>query len=217
MRKFLLAIIGIASIVNTQAQIKKASLLLGGRFGINSSSDKFTAPGGNTSSKYKNLIFNISAGKSFNENKFIGFTGGVLFYGLNNNNTSFLDQKTSGFNAGVFYRQYIPLGSKFYFFGESVLRYNQNNTAEKDYTGNKINSIKFNSIGLGLNPSIAYNVTKKLFLEISMPDLISAGYSSDVRKNYPTPSETKRKGYYVSTNLGDSFVQSMQFGFHFIL
>jgi hypothetical protein len=57
----------------------------------------------------------------YNNNRAVGFSLSYnhLDYSLN-------DQKTNGYGAGVFLRQYKPLGKSFYLFAQEALNFNYN-------------------------------------------------------------------------------------------
>lgn len=203
------------------AQIKKGAVLLGGQLGFNNSTSDVTfsppnPPNTTQNQKNKGGNFNIAIGKAVAENAVIGLNAG--YSGGKNENTSGVNSFTSKYNqynAGVFYRQYRKLANRFYFFGEGGIGYFT--SKQTDTNTPAINNVTRKSTGgqMYLTPGIAYQIGKKLQLELLIPNIVSANYS--VNKTTSTGSNTKQDQFNINTNLNGLALNSAGIGFRFVL
>src|SRR5690348_10084827 len=103
------------------AQITKGSVFLGGNFSGGSQKIKNTNSG---ATNYSNSSFTITPvfGKVIRENLVLGADAGYSFYKNEMYNAASI-QKQHGYSAGIFLRQYRPLGKGFYIFLQERLGY----------------------------------------------------------------------------------------------
>jgi hypothetical protein len=221
MKKTFVLLLFIGATAAAAAQIKKGALLLGGQFGFNNSTSDVTfsppnPPNTTQTQKSKGGNFNIAIGKAIEENSVIGLNAG---YGSSKNeNISGINSFTSKadqYNVGIFYRRYKKLAARFYFFGEVGAGYT--GSKQKDKATPAINDVTRKSSGgqMYLTPGIAYQIAKKLQLELLIPNIVSANYN--VNKTTSTGNNTKQDQFNINTNLNGSPLNSLGLGFRFIL
>jgi hypothetical protein len=118
--------------------------------------------------------------------------------------------------GGIFHRRYLPLGKGFYIFGEGAINYSvQKNTFQAPNPNYQV--IQQSNTSLYLYPGITYAVGERFFLEASINNLLSAGYSSN-KEAYNDGTVTgsrKTNGFSFSSNVGNSAPLSV--GFRFLL
>jgi hypothetical protein len=199
----------------TNAQVLKNSILLGGQLSFNSGSTTYnnSQPG----LENKGASLQASAGKAIKDNQVFGIN--LLFNpsssgGLYNGN-SYYKNKMQYYSGGVFYRNYRPLVKDLYFFTEMSASYfggSQNNT---DTAGTKFYTSKQNGGMLALAPGISYRLFKKMFLEISIPNIVTAQYSTTKTTNENV--ESKQNQVAVTSSLNTGNLGYLGVGFRFIL
>jgi hypothetical protein len=197
------------------SQVLKNSVLLGGQLSYNSGTTTFS----NNQPDFKNkgATFQVSAGKAFKDNQVLGInlsfnpstTNGLY------NGSEYYKVKMNYYSGGVYYRNYRQLAKDFYFFAEMSASYfgsSQNNT---DASGKQI--LKSNQSGgmVALAPGISYRLFKKMFLEISIPNIVSAQYSTTKTTNENVESKQNQFSVYSSLNTGN--LGYLGVGFRFIL
>ncbi|MGZ5190214.1 MAG: outer membrane beta-barrel protein [Flavisolibacter sp.] len=191
---------------SANSQISKGAVLLGGNLGF-SKSDIGDAP-----DEYKNhsFYFSPSIGFVVKENKVFGVN---LSYGHGINQTSATDKSVSNnYGGGIFYRRYLPLGKSFYLYGQGQL---QLDFGEQEYKTSATTSERTtNYVGLGLFPGVAYAISKRFHLEISMNNLVSLGYSS-IKENYTTSQELRNSQFNFSVNANPA--SNLALGFRILL
>ena len=175
MKKNILLLSGIFILQLANAQVEKGSIFTGGSIGISNSSGE-----GNSGEKSSGFSWNFSPqiGKAIAQNKVIGVQ---LIAGGNaneNTNTSGNTQKNTGnqIGAGVFYRQYFPIYKKWMFYGQTNANLNFTNSSST-LQGIKYQQAKGVSGALTASLGITYQVSKKLWLEAGLSDLIGIAYS----------------------------------------
>jgi Outer membrane protein beta-barrel domain len=219
MKKVFVLLVFITGSLAGTAQIKKSAVLLGGQLGFNNSSSDYTSntpPNTPQNQKNKGANFGIAIGSAIKDNVVVGINAG---YGsFKNENTvgiTTFTSTTDQYNFGIFYRQYKSLGRNFYFLGEAGVGYNGSKQTDKNTP--VINDVtrKSSGVQLYLSPGVAYQVSKKLQLEILIPNIVSAGYS--VNKTTSTGNNTKQDQFNINTNLSGSPLNSLAVGFRFIL
>ncbi len=89
----------------------------------------------------------------------------------------------NGYGIGIFYRLYKNLGKEFYLFGEAGGGYIGSSSTSKDSLGNKVATGNSNGGQIYLSPGIAYKISKKFFIELSIPQLFTIAYSSSKTKS----------------------------------
>jgi hypothetical protein len=201
--KFTLSFLAALTIaVVSNAQINKGSIALGGNINFNSERSKY-----DNGFKETTISFLISPSLmiSYNNNKAMGFS---LTY--NHARYSVLDQKSNTYGAGVFLRQYKPLGKGFYIFAQEALNFMYSKSNSLNDTVLVEN--KTSSVMLTANPGLAYDLSKKVQLELLLfNNFLSAGYSHHTLKG-TNLSTIKSDDFSIGANLDASQLTSLNIG-----
>lgn len=203
--------------VTGHTQMKKGTVLLGGQLSYYKRDYKYdNQPGQNL----RTATIGISAGKAFKENNFVG---------LEINYTSF--KETSSYNGsdsvrtkgnlatiGTFIRTYKKLANNFYIFFQA----NGGVT-----TGNQIYSYKSptgeikatqRGVYVSLTPGVAYQVIKKMQVEITIPGIINMQYIVTKQNSRdPQVKNSKYKIFKFNSNLSNTNLSWLGVGFRFVL
>lgn len=202
--------------VISNAQISKGSVFLGGSFnGFSYSLKEDAAP--NYESKNSGFGILPQIGKAIGTNKIVGISFG---YNQSTNESTFNSrkEKTTGYSAGIFYRRYYPLSTRFYLFGQGLVAWNRNKESQE------INNIlqrttDYNNINFSITPGISYAASKKLHLEASLNQIASVGYSVGKSKGYnangTVAGTSTQKSFGISGN-GNGF-SNITIGLRWIL
>jgi hypothetical protein len=216
MTRILLTIVSSFSLsLFANAQFTKGSVLIGGSvsFSSNQSNSDYT-PG---KSGAKNGNFNISLGKAVRENAVFGMFVNYQYYeytyGIPNGPSK---SSSNGYGIGVFYRLYKDLGKEFYLFGEAGGGYQGSNLSGYDSSGNKVSTGNSNGGQIYLYPGIAYKISKKFIVELSIPQLFNVNYSNTKYKSGGATVSTN-DNFYVNANLNSNPLSSLGFGFRLLL
>ena len=185
MRKFyFLAIAMVCINTISHAQIAKGSTFLGGSvsYNKNESENESTSLFESESSSF---AIRPQFGKVISTNKVLGLFVNYNTYTFEQvpGNNNFTKDKSSAYGGGIFFRNYYPLNSRFYLFGEAALEVNFS-TSER--TNNSIlnSEGKGTGISLGVTPGISFAAGRKLHLETSLNNLFSMAYSTSKTKYY---------------------------------
>lgn len=184
------------------SNITKGSILLGGSLGYNSSS--------NSGNENRDLFFQPSLGFAIRDNRVLGFNlgfGGSWVYGVSSTATTY--------NAGVFYRQYLPLGQNFFFFGQGNASYwhsrgKSENTIQQNRTTQQ-------SISLTAAPGITYAINQRFHLEAGLNSLVNLGYSTQKLQTTSPIVETESITRQFNFNINASPLSNLQIGFRIVL
>lgn len=170
----LIGVLLLSSSFIASAQFNKGDVLLGGQLSYNSIQSDYVP-----SQKSNNGNFTISFGKAIKVNEVFGIN---LSYSpgsqKNTDPNNFYDNTFNSYSLGIFYRLYKPLSKEFYFFGEGGVNYLGLSSYSKNTTGDKISSGTANGGSIYIMPGIAYRISKKFFLEVSIPNLFAVTYLS---------------------------------------
>jgi hypothetical protein len=216
----------ISSTLLTKAQFKKNDILLGGQLSYNYNSSSYSYTGAlPPTNEYKDKDGNItiSGGKATNENTVLGIYLSYLPSSSTNypslNADIMLKYRNDGYGGGIFYRKYKNLGKEFYLFGEISAAYNWYNKSGKDSADQELISGSTSSFAAILYPGIAYRISKHLFLELSIPDLIYIGYSKSNTSSHEGSSimENKYTDFNITTSLSSDPLLGLGIGFRLIL
>lgn len=212
--------------ISTSAQFNKNDILLGGQLSYNHNSSYYSYTNAiPQTSDYKSSsgTITISAGKAINENTMFGLNLSYSPYTSSNypslNGDIILKYRNDGYSAGVFYRKYKGLGKEFFLFGEASAIYGWSNTSGKDSNGKEYISGSSSTILASLYPGIAYRVSKHFFLELSIPNLISIGYTKSNMSNQEgnLSQLNKNDQFNVNTSLSSNSLGSLGIGVRLIL
>jgi hypothetical protein len=201
----------------TQAQITKGSFFIGGS--ISAGAEKTTSTFGN-SHALRFLQVSPVFGKAIRDNLVLG--GGVSFY--TNNYGNIENDSRSTFGANIFLRKYKTLGKGFYLFGEAALNLGYtpysmgffNPTTNTFYT----TETRRYSISADFSAGIAYQLSKRVQVELSLPLLAGVGFSQERYRSglgSPTPYTTRKNNLYLNSNLGNSPLNNLSLGIRVFL
>jgi hypothetical protein len=215
MNRIILSLALVLFIFSANAQFKKGDILLGGD--LSYSANKTTSPYFTGEAKYNSGIFNISLGKAIKENAIVGIN--LDFQPLTNTYNSgvgLYTVQTNSYGIGIFYRVYKGLGKDFYIFGEAGGFYTGSTSTTKDTTGNKISTGSGNGGHLYFTPGIAYKVSNKFFIELSIPQIFTLQYASSNTKTGSVTTETD-KGFTAGININSNPLDALGIGFRLVL
>lgn len=192
---------------NASAQLQKGQYQLGGTIGF-STQKQDTAD-------LKNSFVNINPafGKFYKNNRLVGVN---LYYSYSKTD-NFYEYKSSLVGAGVFLRQYIPLGKSFYFFAEEG--FNVKSAKSETKQSNILSDEKSTSATIYFYPAIAYSVSKVVQVELSLPNLASLSYTNKKNKNYNgnTYVDTKTNSFALESGVQGFPLGSLGLGIRFML
>lgn len=202
-----------------KAQIQAGTILIGGQISYNSTGTTFSFdPKGQ---KNNSGTYNVSVGKVLKTNAVFGITLGYAPSSFSNffNGADYVSGNLKMYNMGIFYRQYKMLAKGFYFFTEAGLAYNTFKQTTADTSGANSEVIIQHGVQLTLMPGIAYKITKRLFIEIVMPDFVTVQYfvtTDDLRTTQQFES-AKQHQFTLNTSLNSNGLNFLGVGFHFVL
>lgn len=213
MKKSILTILIIFSFSSlANAQFNKGAVLAGGGL---SYSDNTNSVENLTTQTSNSGSINLSLGKATKENTVIGVN---LLYSANKQGNDVTIGNGSYYGIGLFYRKYKSLGKDFYLFGEAGAGYNYSDLKATDTTNHlKLIQSSF-TIPLYVTPGIAYRVSKILFMEISLNQVLSFQYYNTESHNGASPQvNSKSCGFTISTSLNPQLLSQLAIGFRLML
>lgn len=198
-----------------QAQIKKDSWLLGGQISFGGST---TESAGNEV-KNNGQFFQLSAGKALRDNRVLGanlfYAGGrqSFYNGIEQGKFTYHD-----YGIGIFYRMYKTLGKDFFFFGQANADFSWRDSKTEFPT--TTNNYTTNGWGarITLTPGIAYAVTPKFHLEVTLPGLFGLGFNytrTDYANQTPDTITRDFNGFTSLSNISQA--GALGVGFRLIL
>ena len=193
--------------ITSNGQINEGRFLLGGAFSFNSSSNE----------NFNSVFLNVQFGKVIKENTVVGIIGSIN----SSNYNAPQKYKVNQYAAGLFYRKYKPLAKNLYFFGEVDATYNYSKNIQY-YFPNVTQSLATKSNGgtLSFVPGISYAITKRIQMELSMPNIATISYT-DTRtidsSLPPTVSAQKATNFSASANVNSNLFNNFGIGFKFLL
>lgn len=197
-------LIAFITISTVNAQISKGSNMVGGSIYYNS--QKYEQGANNAVQTTKTSGFGIipAYGIAVRENLVVGAD---LNYSNSINEITSISgnankTKNNSFGVGAFVRPYKNLGtSGFYLFLQG--RLGVDITKQDQNTGSGYTNKGFN-IGAGINPGIAYAVTRKMHIETGLNNLFYAGYSNTKSTSNQPNYSNKNSGFSAGIGLGNS-------------
>lgn len=196
----------------SHAQITKGSVLLGGGIGAYKSKTGDVPDQNN----YHAWALYPAAGLAVKENTVVGLR---LSYARSKSETKspndYSLQEQNGRGAGLFYRRYMPLGKRFYLFGDGAAYYSY--TKNKNSLSTSATVQTYNNIGVTLYPGVSFAVSKKMHLEIGLNNLVdlSYGHTKTVYTANNTTTTATGNGFGFTTNVSTSAPLSV--GFRLVL
>lgn len=195
MKKFFFYILFfIATSTVTHAQITKGMVLTGVNLSTSSSQSEssFYDP-------HEVSYFNAapSVGFAIKDNKMIGFW---LSYGHHKSETEQSERESDSYGAATFFRRYIPLGKRFFLYGQAVAAFNVLDSEEIHESRREIK--RESEVSLSLAPGVAYTLTKRFQLEAGIGSLLALEYEWDKSRSVSSTwiSESKGSGISFSAN-----------------
>lgn len=199
-------------VVASNAQFSKGTILLGGDLFANSYHSKDGA------NEYKTSGFGLSPvfAVAIKDNRFFGVS---LSYGHSKNDqpSPYPNQKADYYGASIFYRSYKPVLKKLNAFVQSGIQVNHGKTKVTQGTDYYYTDKNF-SASLNVTPGISLAVSKKLFLETGLNNIVSLGYQhTKTTGNNPTGIiDRSSNGFNISSSLG-GITNNLYFGFRFFI
>jgi hypothetical protein len=131
------------------------------------------------------------------------------------NGNTYFNYKSNLYNLGVFYRKYKKLAGDFYLFGEGGADFFTSKQTNTNVQPNTETVVDGTGGSLSLMPGVSYKICKKMQLEISLPDILSASYGS--YKATPQTNNSTQKVFNINSSLNGSLLNSVGVGFRFVL
>lgn len=196
------------------AQFNKGDVLLGGQLSYNTTKNNFVSI---PIQKINSGNFTVSTGLAVSSNSVFGINLSYMPSSQSNNpsNSGYYDYKNTGYSAGLFYRMYKTLGKEFYLYGEAGFNYIGSRSSTKDITGSENSTGSTNGGNLYIMPGVAYRISKKFFLELSIPNLFTANYNS--AKSTASGTTTSQDYFSVGANLSSNTLSNLGIGFRLVL
>jgi hypothetical protein len=198
-RILLFALIIIGASVTVSAQINKGAVLVGGNVSFADGSRKTEGMQSSADGKITSYGINPSVGFAYKENRVWGIFGGI-------SKTDYLNSAIASeltYGGGAFLRQYKPLGKEFYFFAEETAYFwYSREKASPVFQGNP--TYKTYNTGLGITPGLAYGVSKKFQLELSLNNLLTINYANRKQESSNpgnTPVSIKESAFGMQSSL----------------
>ena len=203
--------------VTCHAQIKKGSVLLGGQLSYSNGSYQFGYQPGHSS---RNASIGVSAGKAIRENNFVGLDVNYI----SSKETSYYSGgdsvRSKGYYStiGAFVRSYKKLANNFYIFCQATGGVTIGNQTQLYKSPNGEIKIKNRGTYASLTPGVAYQVFKKMQVEVTIPGIVSLQYMV-TRQNSINPQleNAEFNQFAFSTNLNNTNLGLLGVGFRFVL
>ena len=218
MKKIYLFILSITPCIISTAQIPKNSILLGGSLTYTNSFSEYENLGDNRTHL---LGVGISLGHAYKVNRVIGINANYR-----HSKSVFImipREKVTGkedvYEFGPFYRFYKSLGSKFNLFGQAELLAGWSDANEDFQIANTDTKTKRIGGFAAITPGASYQLLKRLYVELFIPDILSFGYQKTKYEfEDPSRSEMENKSFFFNTRFNNySMLSSIGFGFRFVL
>jgi hypothetical protein len=193
----------------TNAQIAKGSVWLGGSVGL--SSYKRSSDNNPYHESRANWI-SPGIGKAIKENTILGLSLNYR-YERTENYYNYLKRSAYSYGISPFIRQYIPVAGRLYIFGQGNAQMNliRNKLIFSDLnTGNE----KGWNAGIFVTPGISYAVHKKWHIEAGFNNLFGVGYNKMTELSSPG-HEIKTESYYAGVSLDNA--SQLYLGFRLLL
>jgi hypothetical protein len=215
MSKFLLTLLITFSCFLANAQFKKGDVLAGGT--LSYSSTKSTMVDNPDDQKSNTGNFNISLGKALKENTVFGVNISYQPHSVTSGSgANWTRDRTDGYGISIFYRMYRNLGKEFYLFGEAGGGYIGSTSSLKDRAGDKLSTGTSSGGQIYVTPGIAYKISSKFFLELSIPQIFSAAYTSAKTKSGSAVTASS-DDFSIGANINSNPLNSLGIGFRLIL
>ncbi|MDE3212562.1 MAG: hypothetical protein KGM98_04950 [Bacteroidota bacterium] len=197
-------------------QIHTNSILLGGQISYYSTHINYS--GYPPDQKSTSAVFDISAGIALKENNVYGVN--LTFSPSNNANSyngiNYVSTKANQYGLGVFDRKYRKLARDFYFFAEMGGQYLYSKQTTTDTSGVKLETARQSGGRIYVTPGLSYRILNKLYLEITIPDILNLQYT--ITKNETPAYNSKQSQFLFNSSLNSNGgLGFLGVGFHLIL
>lgn len=179
----------------SRAQINEGRIQAGGSISAGSLKSE---PPFQSDFKNTNVYISPSIGRFYKTNKLAGV---FLSFGYNEASNQSYKMINRTYGGGVFFRQYQPVLNKLYIYLHESAEYNYLSGSNDTQRSHGYN------IGASLQAGMAYDISKKMQLELSLNRLVSASYQNS----------TVARGYNISTSLEKDVFSNIGFGFRYFL
>jgi hypothetical protein len=209
--------------ITSYAQITKGSTFLGGSIHLFAGKEEPT--NNSAESKTTNWGFRPQLGKVIAENKVAGIflnTSQSLSRQSSPSSSLFAETRISSYGGGAFYRQYYPLGKRFYLFGDGSFGLHFDKDERKGNNG-MTNFVyqrsKGREVNVGLTPGISFAATRKLHLEAAFSNLVYLRYRTYTTTDFSAPGIESRavEGRQFTANADANAFSGMVIGLRWIL
>ncbi|MET0393703.1 MAG: outer membrane beta-barrel protein [Chitinophagaceae bacterium] len=202
----------------THAQIQPRSVLLGGQFGYSNVNTDLVS----YTQKSRSTVISLQLGKALKKNT---VTGILLGYSPQKETRTGLvagaDTATitaRAIEAGLFLRWYKLLGKGFYLFGETQAAYMDGKGSEEYKLNPADMTITDRGGRLAFTGGIAYQLLKRLQVELVLPDLLGLQYRIVKRQSESLlTGDLKQQLFSVYSNISRQAVPNLGIGFRFVL
>ena len=202
MRETITVVIFSLLFVSASAQLNKGQRQVGGVVGVVSSEIENSQA---ADPKATSIQIQPTIGKFYRDKRFAGIHLSYVGTFYPNSPDAY------SFGGGVFLRQYKQLGkSDLYLFAHesmSYAHYRYSNTSNGDRV-----PMSANSISAGIVPAIAYAATRRLQLELSIPELATIQYYTSHPKNKDDTRQPTNRSFSFSTGLSTNILNGITAG-----
>ena len=203
----------------TNAQITKGSTMVGGSVSGSSTEQDDDQ---NSEIRGSQWFFGMKLGRFIANNKAVGLYADYYISLSKNNYTGPFPYSSryenNGFGAGLFYRQYFPLSTKWFLFGEASMGYTKN-VSENEMNGKLTSKTKGWSTGAFITPGVSFAAGRRLLIESSFSNLFGLVYNKSESEEFSltgaVTNTMKNKSFGAQANLIG--FNSIQFGLRWIL
>lgn len=215
MKKILFTCILSSIIFAANAQVNKGAILLGGTItgGFNKSEQ------GVQETKANGFSIRPSIGFAYKPNRVFGVSLGYGTGKSESTSGSYLGiNRTKSYGAGVYFRRYFPIASRFSLFGQADLNYDYQratSTSTAPFSSNFID--KTQRAGLYLSPGASFSVSKKIMIETSFGSLLGLQYQTSERNYTGSSTQPTTKQNQFSINADAFPAYGLNLGFRIIL
>jgi hypothetical protein len=225
MLKITTLFIAILFATQTNAQIKKGKVLLGGQAAAGTSKSNIVTPSTPVSTteinEKKSSLFGINIGTAYKENKVIGisFITSKIKETRDYFTSNSFSGKTNQYEIGVYYRQYKKFGKDFYFYGQADLSTYFGGGTGVSNPNTYTRTIKENGSKLYVTTAISYSIFKKLQIELSLPNIIGLrSYNYKFTTSTPNDRTENTKQFSFNSSLTNgNVIGNLNIGFRLIL
>ena len=144
--------------------------------------------------KQKQTAIEFTLGKAIAENKVLGIILGYFqnFTSVSQNYDTIITNNPP-YEFGLFYREYKTLAKDLYFYSEIDGIYIKENDERNYSAAIPENTSKIRYVSLSLRSGIAYQLYKKVQLELSLPNLLNLQYQHTKNINPSNPSANSKE------------------------